>query len=190
MSNAVELLRARARPRAVALTMIGLGLAGCSESTRFTDNQAVPGGVTGSVMPAPMGRVESNQLPPPSVPRPSPVAAAPVPPPSYGTQTAYGAPPAYGAQPTYGAQPSYGAQPTYSAQPSYNTQPSYSAQPTYAAPVASVQPARATPGIAGGGRGMASYTPGSASVPGEATGSVPPAAAAPRPPQASPAPAP
>jgi murein DD-endopeptidase MepM/ murein hydrolase activator NlpD len=131
MSCVVELLRSRARPRAIALTMIALGAAGCStETTRFNESpynsRGGPGEVTGSVTPAPAARVETNHLPPPGAGRPASVAAAPV------------------------------------------------------------QPA-ATTGIAGGGRGMASFTPGtpgSASAP-EITGSVqaPPPARKPPPEQ-------
>ena len=70
MPSVVELLRSRSR--AVVLTAIAVGVAGCSaDSTRFDNpfaSRGAPGEVTGSVPPAqaaPVGRVESTQLPPP-----------------------------------------------------------------------------------------------------------------------------
>jgi murein DD-endopeptidase MepM/ murein hydrolase activator NlpD len=77
MPSVVELLRSRSR--AVVLTAIAVGVAGCSaDSTRFENpfaSRGAPGEVTGSVPPAqaaPVGRVESTQLPPP---RPSNASA-------------------------------------------------------------------------------------------------------------------
>jgi murein DD-endopeptidase MepM/ murein hydrolase activator NlpD len=81
MPSVVELLRSRSR--AVVLAAMAVSVAGCSaDSTRFLDNpfasRSAPGEVTGSIPPAqaaPVGRVESAQLPPPAASRPAPVAA-------------------------------------------------------------------------------------------------------------------
>ena len=111
MSSVVELLRAR--PRAVVLAVVAVGIAGCSsESTRFNENpfarDSRPGEVTGSVpQAAPSGRVEQSQLPPPGASR----------------------------------------------------------------PIASAAPAAPATGIAGGGRGMASYQPATTPA-AEVSGSV------------------
>jgi murein DD-endopeptidase MepM/ murein hydrolase activator NlpD len=79
MSSVVELLRSRSR--AVVLTALAVGVAGCSaDSTRFDipfASRNAPGETTGSVapgQPAPVSRVESTQLPPPTTSRPTPVA--------------------------------------------------------------------------------------------------------------------
>jgi murein DD-endopeptidase MepM/ murein hydrolase activator NlpD len=123
MSCVVELLRSWSHPRAIVLTAIAIGTAGCSaESVRFNDpfsTQSAPGEVTGSVpaaRTAPVGRVETSSLPPPAA------------------QTA--------------------------------------AVPSRPATTA------ATSGVAGGGRGLATYQPGTAGSP-ETTGTVqtPPAPA-------------
>ena len=87
MSCVVELLRSWSHPRAIVLTAIAIGTAGCSaETLRFNDNpfssQSAPSEVTGSVpaRTAPVGRVESNALPPPAASRPVTTAtAAPAP---------------------------------------------------------------------------------------------------------------
>ena len=87
MSCVVELLRSWSHPRAIVLTAIAIGTAGCSSETlRFNDNpfssQSAPSEVTGSVpaRTAPLGRVESNALPPPAASRPVTTAtAAPAP---------------------------------------------------------------------------------------------------------------
>src|SRR3954468_6390793 len=87
MSCVVELLRSWSHPRAVVLTAIAIGTAGCSSETlRFNDNpfssQSAPTEVTGSVpvRTAPVGRVESNALPPPAASHPVTTAtAAPAP---------------------------------------------------------------------------------------------------------------
>jgi murein DD-endopeptidase MepM/ murein hydrolase activator NlpD len=69
MPSVVELFRAR--PQAVVLAVIAVGIAGCSaEVTRFDDNpfasRAASHEVTRSVAtPAPSGRIEQSQLPPP-----------------------------------------------------------------------------------------------------------------------------
>ena len=80
MSSVVALLRSRSWPRAVAFAVLAIGAAGCSsESTRFNDNpyKGSPNEVTGSVPShaAPVARVESSALPPPTVARPATVAA-------------------------------------------------------------------------------------------------------------------
>ena len=76
MPFVVELLRSRSR--AVVLTAIAVGVAGCSaDSTRFDNpfaSRSAPGEVTGSIAPAqaaPVGRVESTQLAPPTANRPA-----------------------------------------------------------------------------------------------------------------------
>ena len=86
MSCVVELLRSWSHPRAIVLTAIAIGTAGCSSETlRFNDNpfssQSAPSEVTGSVPAhtAPVARVESNSLPPPAASRPVTTAAAPAP---------------------------------------------------------------------------------------------------------------
>src|SRR4051812_46213559 len=86
MSCVVELLRSWSHPRAIVLTAIALGTAGCSSETlRFNDNpfssQSAPSEATGSVpaRTAPVGRVESNALPPPAA------TAAATPAPQYET---------------------------------------------------------------------------------------------------------
>ncbi len=112
MSCVVELLRSWSHPRAIVLTAIAIGAAGCSsESIRFNDSpfssQSAPSEVTGSVpaaRTAPVGRVETSSLPPPAASRPASTAA--------------------------------------------------------------------TSGVAGGGRGLANYQPGTSANP-EVTGSVP-----------------
>ena len=118
MSCVVELLCARVRPPAIALTMIGLGLAGCSS--------------------------ESDSLQRQSHARWSPRC--------HGLRDACAHGPG-------------------------REQPVAAARRPMAAPVAACTHAasavRTAAGIAGGGRGMASYTPGSASSPGEVTGSLP-----------------
>src|SRR5205085_12428550 len=80
MSSVVGLLRSPSR--AVVLTALAVGVAGCSaDSTRFDNPFAShnpPGEATGSVAPgqaAPVSRVESTQLPPPTASRPTPVAS-------------------------------------------------------------------------------------------------------------------
>src|SRR3954447_14795041 len=87
MSCVVELLRSWSHPRAIVLTAIALGTAGCSSETlRFNDNpfasQSAPSEATGSVpaRTAPVGRVGSNALPPPAA-----TAAATPPAPQYET---------------------------------------------------------------------------------------------------------
>src|SRR5262245_2276982 len=95
MSCVVELLRPWGRPRAIALMLIAAGAAGCSsETTRFNDSpsgsKGGPGEVRGWVAPAPApaGRVEASQLPPPSAARPATVAApSPQPQPAAATAT-------------------------------------------------------------------------------------------------------
>src|SRR5438067_2274855 len=79
MSSVVELLRSRSR--AVVLTALAVGVAGCSaDSTRFDipfASRNAPGEASGSVAPgqaAPVSRVDSTQLPPPTASRPTPVA--------------------------------------------------------------------------------------------------------------------
>ena len=91
MSCVVELLRSWSHPRAIVLTAIAIGTAGCSSETlRFNDNpfssQSAPSEVTGSVpaRTAPVGRVESNALPPPAASRPVTTATA-APAPNYET---------------------------------------------------------------------------------------------------------
>src|SRR4051794_24706885 len=91
MSCVVELLRSWSHPRAIVLTAIALGTAGCSSETlRFNDNpfssQSAPSEATGSVpaRTAPVGRVESNALPPPAGSHPGPTTAA-TPAPGYET---------------------------------------------------------------------------------------------------------
>lgn len=87
MSCVVELLRSWSHPRAIVLTAIAIGTAGCSSETlRFNDNpfssQTAPSEATGSVpaRTAPVGRVESNALPPPAASRPvTSATAAPAP---------------------------------------------------------------------------------------------------------------
>jgi murein DD-endopeptidase MepM/ murein hydrolase activator NlpD len=74
MSCVVELLRTWSHPRAIVVTAIAIGAAGCSsESLRFNDgpfaSQSAPSEVTGSVpaaRTAPVGRVETSSLPPPA----------------------------------------------------------------------------------------------------------------------------
>jgi murein DD-endopeptidase MepM/ murein hydrolase activator NlpD len=74
MSSVVELLRSHSR--AIALAAIAVSAAGCSaDSNRFTDgpfaSRGTPGEVTGSVgspQAAPIGRVETTRLPPPTDP--------------------------------------------------------------------------------------------------------------------------
>jgi murein DD-endopeptidase MepM/ murein hydrolase activator NlpD len=81
MPSVVELLCSRSR--AVVLTAVAVGVAGCSaDSTRFLENpfasRGAPGEVTGSVPPAqaaPVGRVESTQLAPPNAGRPASVSS-------------------------------------------------------------------------------------------------------------------
>jgi murein DD-endopeptidase MepM/ murein hydrolase activator NlpD len=84
MSSVVELLRSRRLPLASVLALV-TGLAGCSaESTRFNENPFAskgPAETTGSVpqyQGAPVGRIESQALPPAAA-RPAPVAT------NYGT---------------------------------------------------------------------------------------------------------
>ena len=69
MASGVESVRAR--PRAVLLAGIAFSVAGCSsEVTRFNENpypsRTGASEVTSSVVPAPAGRIEQAQLPPPS----------------------------------------------------------------------------------------------------------------------------
>jgi murein DD-endopeptidase MepM/ murein hydrolase activator NlpD len=78
----VELLRSWSHPRAIVLTAIAIGAAGCSsETVRFNDSpfssQSAPSEVTGSVpaRTAPVGRVETSSLPPPAASRPATTAA-------------------------------------------------------------------------------------------------------------------
>jgi murein DD-endopeptidase MepM/ murein hydrolase activator NlpD len=65
MSCVLELLRVRSWPRAATLALITIGVAGCSsEATRFGE---YPYEATGSISPAqaaPVGRIESQPLPP------------------------------------------------------------------------------------------------------------------------------
>src|SRR5712691_2970054 len=127
MPSLVEVLRPWSWPRAAALTLMTIGVAGCSaESGRFGDNPNARVETTASIpaaQPAPAGQVESRPLPP---------------------ATAQAAPPPMAGRPDTVA---------------------------------------ADPGAAGGGRGMASYapgTPGGAPTPAvDVTGSV--AAARPAP---------
>jgi murein DD-endopeptidase MepM/ murein hydrolase activator NlpD len=123
MPSLVEVLRPWSWPRAAALTLMTIGVAGCSaESTRFSDNPNARVETTASIpaaQPAPAGRVESRPLPP--------VGAQAAPPPT----------------------------------------------PSRPETVAASQ------GMAGGGRGMASYAPSGPPTPAvDVTGSV---AAAPKP---------
>jgi murein DD-endopeptidase MepM/ murein hydrolase activator NlpD len=66
MPSVVELFRSWSYPRAIALTLVAVGAAGCSaDSSRFTDNPYRGREVTGSVaQPAPVARVDSQPLPP------------------------------------------------------------------------------------------------------------------------------
>jgi hypothetical protein len=73
MPSVVELLRSRSR--AIVLAALAVGVAGCSADTSRFDksfaSRGAPGEVTGSVPPAqaaPVGRVGSTQLAPPSKP--------------------------------------------------------------------------------------------------------------------------
>jgi murein DD-endopeptidase MepM/ murein hydrolase activator NlpD len=122
MPSLVEVFRPWSRPRAAALTLITIAIAGCSaESTRFSDNPNARVDNTASVptvQSAPAGQVESRPLPP---------------------MSAQAAPPPYSSAPATVATGS---------------------------------------GTAGGGRGMASYTPGAPTPAADVTGSV---AAAPKP---------
>jgi murein DD-endopeptidase MepM/ murein hydrolase activator NlpD len=120
MPSLVEVLRPWSWPRAAALTLMTIGVAGCSaESGRFNDNPNARVETTASIpaaQPVSAGRVESRPLPP---------------------ATAQNAPPPMAARPDTVA---------------------------------------ANQGMAGGGRGMASYTPntpGGAPMPAaDVTGSV------------------
>src|SRR5712692_3279852 len=88
MPSLVEVLRPWSWPRAAALTLMTIGVAGCSaESTRFSDNPNARVETTASIpagQPAPAGRVESRPLPPvtaqaapaPTPSRPETVAAS------------------------------------------------------------------------------------------------------------------
>ena len=114
------------------LALIGTvagALAGCSaDSVRLADlsnpgqGQPAPD-VTGSLGPAPTGRVDSQALPPPG----APVSAG------YGTQSASGQP--YGGSQSYGGPASYAAQ--NAPQPLYGT-PNYGAQASAARGVSHV----------------------------------------------------
>jgi murein DD-endopeptidase MepM/ murein hydrolase activator NlpD len=83
MNSLVELFDSW--PRAIALTLISIGAAGCSaDSARFGEAPRAQGEVTGSIPPAqgaPVGHVESrplpqtSQLPPPQAPAASAVVA-------------------------------------------------------------------------------------------------------------------
>ncbi len=87
MPSLAEVLRPWSWPRAAALTLMTVGIAGCSaESFRFNDNPNARVETTASIpsaQPAPAGRVESRPLPPataqaappPSASRPDTVAA-------------------------------------------------------------------------------------------------------------------
>jgi murein DD-endopeptidase MepM/ murein hydrolase activator NlpD len=71
MSSVVKSLRSWPLPRALALAFIAAGAAGCSDATRFNENpySSRPNEVTGSVQQgtgAPVSRVQSSQLPPPT----------------------------------------------------------------------------------------------------------------------------
>ncbi|MGH6770740.1 MAG: peptidoglycan DD-metalloendopeptidase family protein [Xanthobacteraceae bacterium] len=80
MPSFVASVRSWRLPRAFALAFIASGAAACSDSTRFNDNpfsRSQPAEVTGSVQrgqPAPAGRVQTSQLPPPTGSRPATVA--------------------------------------------------------------------------------------------------------------------
>jgi murein DD-endopeptidase MepM/ murein hydrolase activator NlpD len=82
MSSVVAYLRS-CPSRVIVLAGIAVSAAGCSsESTRFNDNpfRGSPYETTGSLppaQPAPVARVESNSLPPPTASRPVTVAATP-----------------------------------------------------------------------------------------------------------------
>ena len=84
MSSVVGFLRSWPMPRAFALAAIVIGAAGCSsETARFNDNpyssRSGQSEVTGSVsgQTAPVSRVQTSQLPPPSANRPATVAMGP-----------------------------------------------------------------------------------------------------------------
>lgn len=77
MSRPTASLHSLARPRVAALALIGLALAGCSNSSRFdtpyasNNRQPTPRGeVTGSIAPRPQptGRIVAQPLPTPSAP--------------------------------------------------------------------------------------------------------------------------
>src|SRR5262245_21766341 len=74
----VEVLRPWSWPRAAALTLTAIGIAGCSaESLRFNDNPNARVETTASIPPAqptPTGRVESSPLPPAGTGAPATVA--------------------------------------------------------------------------------------------------------------------
>jgi murein DD-endopeptidase MepM/ murein hydrolase activator NlpD len=86
MVPVIALLRSCSWPRAAALAVLTVGLAGCSsDTTRFNDSpfasRQQPAEVTGSVPArAPVARVEQSQLPPPSGSSyPATVSSAPAP---------------------------------------------------------------------------------------------------------------
>src|SRR4051812_3650013 len=123
MSLVVEL---GSRPSLLVLALVTLSAAGCAESDRFLDSQyANSGRPEMAVAPqrgqagAPVGRVQSAQLPPPGAGRPAPLddyngAAGGNRPPNNPGPAPYEPPP-----PQYNAQPaSYApAAPQYNAQP-------------------------------------------------------------------------
>src|SRR5262245_56004316 len=78
MPSLVEVLRPWSWPRAAALTLTVIGLAGCSaDSLRFNDNPNARVDTTASIPAAqPTGRVDSGPLPPPTAGGPASVPAA------------------------------------------------------------------------------------------------------------------
>ena len=86
MNSVVELLHSWSPPRAIALALIAVGVAGCSvDSTRFNDSpfassRQSSNEVTGSVPAsrASANRVEQSPLPPPPGSQPATVLAVPV----------------------------------------------------------------------------------------------------------------
>jgi murein DD-endopeptidase MepM/ murein hydrolase activator NlpD len=149
MSSVVAYLRSWPMPRAFAVAVIAIGAAACSsESARFNDNpyasRSGSAEVTNSIKTAPVSRVQTSQLPPPSASRPATVAS------NSGTSGGGRGMASY--QPGQGPDPvvtgSTAQQPTYSPPPNANhalPPPIQSAPPRQSAPVRATPPAAKQP---------------------------------------------